>query len=75
MEDVIRFLRQIGDVVVRSGDGFCVNSRYLLTRQEIVQRANKKRNERGKPLFALVFPEAGSAPGEGATADGNRQAA
>lgn len=51
--DVVRFLRQIGDVVVKEGDLFAINSMLRLNFQELVTRANSKRLQRGKPTFDL----------------------
>lgn len=51
MEDVVRFLRQRGDIVVRAGDEFLVNSRLTLTPQQLVDRANEKLSQLGQPLF------------------------
>jgi hypothetical protein len=49
--EVVRFLRQTGDVVVRDGDVFTVNSILQLTLQELVARGNARRLQRGKPAF------------------------
>jgi hypothetical protein len=53
MDDVVRFLRQIGDVVVRNGEHYMVNYSLSLTTQELVMRANRKRAMTGKPAFEL----------------------
>jgi hypothetical protein len=53
MDDVVRFLRQQDDIVVRNGDGFLVNARLLLSAQELVARANAKRIALGKPPFSI----------------------
>jgi hypothetical protein len=44
MDDVVRFLRRRGDVVVRSGERFVVNSRLTLAPEELVGRANHMRS-------------------------------
>jgi hypothetical protein len=49
--DVVRFLRQVGDVVVKEGNVFAVNSILKLNFQELIARANTKRLQRGKPTF------------------------
>ena len=72
--EVVRFLRQIGDVVVKQGDAFSVNSILKLNFQELVARANAKRLQRGKPTFELST-QSGSkvapiANGNGKAADG-----
>lgn len=51
--DVVRFLRQIGDVVVKKGDEFVVNSILKLNFPELIARANAKRQQRGKSNFEL----------------------
>jgi hypothetical protein len=51
MDEVVRFLRQTGDIVVRSGENYLVNTRYILTATQLVERANRKRMERGRPGF------------------------
>jgi hypothetical protein len=51
--DVVRFLRQIGDVVVKEGESFLVNSILQLNFHELLARANSKRLQRGKPTFDL----------------------
>jgi hypothetical protein len=51
MDEVVRFLRQTGDIVVRSGENYLVNTRYILTARQLVERANRKRMERGRPGF------------------------
>jgi hypothetical protein len=49
--EVIRFLRQVGDVVVREGEAFVVNSILRFNLEELIARANTKRLQRGKPVF------------------------
>jgi hypothetical protein len=58
IEDVVRFLRQIGDVVVRNGDNYIVNYSSSLTTQELVMRANRKRAANGKPPFEFSHADA-----------------
>jgi hypothetical protein len=53
IEDVVRFLRQLGDVVVRSGDNYLINSRHVVTPAELVERANRKRVDRGRRPFSV----------------------
>jgi hypothetical protein len=54
-EDVIRYLRQQDDVVVRQEDGsFLVNARFRLELPELAARANRMRSRQGKPEFRLV---------------------
>jgi len=51
LDDVVRYLRQRGDIVTRAGDGFTVNHRLTLTVQELVRRANEKKTQLGQPPF------------------------
>jgi hypothetical protein len=55
-EEVIRFLRQIGDVVVKEDDVFVVNSILRLNLHDLVARANTKRLQRGKTIFECPPP-------------------
>jgi hypothetical protein len=68
IDDVVRFLRQRGDVVTGAGDHFTVNHRLTLTAQELVRRANEKRRTLGQSLFPIeiwsVTPKSQSASGE-----------
>ena len=51
-EEVVRFLRQQGDVVTgQAQDGFLVNGRLRLTYDDLVGRANHIRARHGKMLF------------------------
>ncbi len=51
-EEVVRFLRQQGDVVTgQAQDGFLVNGRFRLTYDDLVGRANRIRARHGKMLF------------------------
>lgn len=54
IEDVIRFLRQRGDSVVTHDAGYLVNERLVLTRDQLITRANRKRKHIGAPLFAIA---------------------
>jgi hypothetical protein len=49
--EVIRFLRQMGDVVVKEDEIFVINSILRLDFQQVLARANTKRLQRGKPTF------------------------
>lgn len=49
--EVIRFLRQIGDVVVKEDEVFVINSILRLNFQELIANANTKRLQRGMPTF------------------------
>jgi hypothetical protein len=51
LDDVVRFLRQRGDIVTRAGDGFTVNHRLTLSVQELVRRANEKKTQMGQQPF------------------------
>ena len=51
VEDVVRYLRQRGDVVTRSGSVFSINYRLSLTEEELFRRANEKRAQLGLPAF------------------------
>ena len=54
-EEVVRFLRQQGDVVVgRDEDGFLVNGRFRMTLPELVARANRIRARQRKVLFQVL---------------------
>lgn len=53
LDDVVRFLRQLGDIVVRGEDSFLLNARYELSTEQLIERANRKRVERGKPVFEV----------------------
>jgi hypothetical protein len=56
IDDVVRFLRQLGDIVVRQDDHYLVNHSLSLTAQELIIHANRKRTARGKPVFDLDDP-------------------
>ena len=53
IEDVVRFLRQLGDIVLRRDGGYLVNHRLELTSQELIMHANRKRTANGKRPFEL----------------------
>jgi hypothetical protein len=54
VDDVVRYLRQIGDVVVRADEGaYRVNDRLKLSEPELVERANRKRLDRHQPAFDI----------------------
>ena len=54
-DEVVRYLRQQDDVVVRQTDGtFLVNGRFQLQFSELVSRANRMRSRQGKPNFELT---------------------
>ena len=51
-DEIIRYLRQQDDIVVRQGERkFLVNGRFHLALPELIERANKMRNRQGKPGF------------------------
>jgi hypothetical protein len=54
LDDVVRFLRQRGDVVVHKEDNFVINHRRTMTAAELVAWANAKRVELGLPAFCGV---------------------
>lgn len=51
VDNVVRFLRQQDDVVVREGDGWLVNNRFRLSDTELLDRANRIRSRKQQPLF------------------------
>jgi|HubBroStandDraft_1064217.scaffolds.fasta_scaffold23667_2 hypothetical protein len=59
LDDVVRFLRQRDDVIVKRGDDFLLNSRHILTAAQLVERANRKRRELGKSEF-IARPVSGN---------------
>jgi hypothetical protein len=59
MEDVVRYLRQINDVVVPNGQNYIVNYKLALTGEQLLERANVKRRERKQPPFVM---DAGGMP-------------
>jgi hypothetical protein len=54
LDDVVRYLRQIGDVVVPHGETYIVNYRLTLTSEQLLERANNKRRERALDPFVLA---------------------
>jgi hypothetical protein len=56
-DDVIRFLRQRGDEVVRADQDFLVNGTSKLSARQLLERANRKRAELRRPLFAETLAE------------------
>jgi hypothetical protein len=68
IDDVVRFLRQRGDVIVRAGEDFTVNRGSTLTPSQLVARANQKRLELHRPLFELAAAHATATPLAAATA-------
>jgi hypothetical protein len=54
IEDVVRYLRQRDDTVVRTQENlFLVNGRFRMTTAELVSRANRMRERHQKPAFQL----------------------
>jgi len=53
LDDVVGFLRQHNDIVVRQAEYFAVNGRHLLTPGQLVIRANRLRVEQGKKPFHI----------------------
>jgi hypothetical protein len=52
VDDVVRYLRQQDDVVVRQEDGtFLVNGRFRLDASELVAKANRMLERQHKPVF------------------------
>jgi hypothetical protein len=62
LDHVVRFLRQRGDVVFRTGEGFSVNNRLVLTAEELIGRANRKRAELKQPPFTGTIGPDGAPP-------------
>jgi hypothetical protein len=58
VDTVVQFLRQRGDVVFRTGEGFSLNSCAVLNAAELVDRANRKKAELGQ----TPFPQLGGEP-------------
>ena len=58
IDEVVRFLRQQDDVVVRQDNGeFLVNGRFRLQPADLLERANRMRERQGKPRFTQGTPE------------------
>jgi hypothetical protein len=54
VDDVVRYLRQQEDIVVRQDNGeFLVNARFPMTLADLIARANRMRERQGKPKFDL----------------------
>jgi hypothetical protein len=54
IEDVVRYLRQRDDTVVRQGeDLFLVNGRFRMSSDELISRANRMRERAGKSTFQV----------------------
>ena len=68
LEDIVRYLRQKGDVVFSDGDCFMLNYRLKLTPAQLIDRANAKRRESNQDSFVLEQPN--HAGGQG-TVDGD----
>jgi hypothetical protein len=65
VEEVIRYLRQQDDVVVRQGEGFLVNGRFQMSESELVSRANRMRARQHRPEFVQPSadqPKGGNIP-------------
>jgi hypothetical protein len=69
VEEVIRYLRQQDDVVVRQGEGFLVNGRFQMSEAELVSRANRMRARQHRPEF--VQPSADQPKGNIPSANGH----
>jgi hypothetical protein len=55
-EDIVRYLRQQGDVIVGGGEGqFLVNGRFTLSVEELLERANRIRSREGKELLTTAL--------------------
>jgi hypothetical protein len=58
-DEIVRFLRREGDVVVGAGDDqFIVNGRFRMTLTELTDRANRMRARQGKSPFTKVAASA-----------------
>jgi hypothetical protein len=54
LENVVRYLRQRDDTVVRNGeDFFLVNGRFRMSSDELISRANRMRERAGKSPFQV----------------------
>lgn len=62
IDDIVRFLRQRGDIVVRSGENFLIDNRHTLTMRQLLERANRKRRELGKSEFSMSAVNGGTSP-------------
>jgi len=78
MDDVVRYLRQINDVVVPNGQNYVVNYKLGLSAEQLLERANAKRRERKQTPFVLDTAHlacGGSPRPENAAAEEARQSA
>lgn len=62
IDDVVRYLRQVGDVVVPHGETYIVNYRLTLTSEQLLERANNKRREHALDPFVLAVGLPASQP-------------
>ena len=57
-DDVVRYLRQHDDIVIRGDKGiYLVNGRFYETLEQLVQRANRIRARRKLASFVLASTE------------------
>jgi hypothetical protein len=62
-DDIVRYLRQRDDVVVRDGaNAFLINGRFRLNFDEMLARANNMRERQGKPPFSVDPRKRGLSP-------------
>lgn len=55
-EDIVRYLRQQGDVIVGGGESqFLVNGRFMLSVEKLLERANRIRSRQGKELLTTAL--------------------
>ena len=60
VEDVVRFLRQQGDVILPDGSGYRVNFAQILTQEQLIARGNERRSRKG--LAPFMMPHASPRP-------------
>jgi hypothetical protein len=53
-DDIVRYLRQRDDVVIRDGDAYVVNGRFRESLGQLAERANRMRSRQGLPPFLLM---------------------
>jgi hypothetical protein len=53
-DDIVRYLRQRDDVVIRDGDTYLVNGRFRENLGQLAERANRMRSRQGLPPFLLL---------------------
>jgi hypothetical protein len=58
IDDVVRYLRQINDVVVPNGQDYIVNYKLTLTAEQLLERANAKRRERSQQPLVIEGSDA-----------------